>query len=217
MKKLFLAAATVMFAQCIMAQSFGLQAGTNLASMSFKSQGITISTSDKPGFLFGIVSEFASGKSVIVRPELNYIQKGGKLAIPGTSENIVRLNYLELPINLVYTSGLKSGSVFFGGGPSFAFGISGKEIAKDLQTGNEVSAQVAFDGVKSANATDGKSHYKPVDVGFNIFGGYKLNNGIFFSLGYSFGISNITSEDNLTGRNRFFYLKIGYFLSKQKK
>ena len=106
--------------------------------------------------------------------------------------------------------------MLFRSGPSFAFGISGTEKAKDLVDNTEMSTTVKFDGKKNDEANDDKSHYKAMDIGFGLLAGYKLNNGLFFNINYSFGISNITAEPDLTAKNRGFSFKIGYMFKKVK-
>ena len=218
MKKIILSAAVSAISAMSFAQSYGIQAGGNLASLSFKSSGLTISTSSKFGFLIGAVGEIPVSKSVDFRPELNYIQKGGKITIPGSSESSTTLNYLELPLNVVYNLPAGDGNVFLGGGPSFGLGLSGKDKSKDLESGGsgtETTTDIKFDGKK--DATDNFEHLKAIDFGINLIGGYKLANGLFFNVGYSFGLSNISVETDETAKNNGLSFKVGYLFNNGKK
>ncbi len=218
MKKIILNVAASAISAMSFAQSFGIQAGGNLASVSSKSSGITISTSSKFGFLIGALGEIPVSKSVNFRPELNYIQKGGKITIPQIIESSTTLNYLELPLNFVYNLPAGDGNVFLGGGPSFGLGLSGKDKSKDLESGGsgaETTTDVKFDGKK--DATDDFDHLKAVDFGINLIGGYKLANGLFFNVGYAFGLSNISVDANATTKNNGLSFKVGYLFDNGKK
>ena len=117
---------------------------------------------------------------------------------------------------LAHTAG--DGNVFLGGGPSFGLGLSGKDKSKDLESGgsgNETTTDIKFDGKK--DATDNFEHLKAIDFGINLIGGYKLANGLFFNVGYSFGLSNISVETDGTAKNNGLSFKVGYLFDNGKK
>ncbi len=222
MKKVILILAIVAISEVSFAQSIGVQVGGNLASQSAKSDDtgdLTFSTKSKLGFLFGVVGDIPIANSLSFRPELNYIQKGGKVTIPSIQENSTTLNYLELPLNIIYNMEAGQGNFFFGAGPSIALGLSGKSKFKDLEEGTpEETTDVKFDGKKQADVTDDKDHLKAIDFGFNLLAGYKLSNGLFANIGYTLGLSNISPESGQSGKNRGLTLKVGYcFMNGAKK
>ena len=239
MKKLILLTAFVVTTTsvCLAQASFGFQAGGNLAFGKVTNQysdplfPSSLTSKPKFGFLIGVIGEIPFGSKFAFRPELNFIQKGSKPSIfesfnGSNIEQDITLNYIELPLNVVFKANVGSGNFFFGLGPALAFGISGKDKISypydpsdpDLNR----TAKVNFDGKKSDDITDPKDmdlHLKRFDVGANILAGYKLGNGLFFKLGYNYGFMNIDpndgnkdAQDRSTYKNRGFNICIGYML-----
>lgn len=200
------------------AQRFGVQAGVNFASQSIgsnESGGFTISTSSKSGFLIGAVAEFPLAKSLNFRPELNYIQKGSKTTGETADESVlIALNYLELPLNMIYHANAGKGRVSFGAGPVIGFGLSG--YTRIRSGGEELTTDIKFDGKPADDAEDGYGHLKAMDIGLNFFTGYQLSNGLFANAGYAFGLSNITPQAGSTLRNKGFFIKLGYSFESGK-
>ena len=45
-------------------------------------------------------------------------------------------------------------------------------------------------------------------------GGYRLPSGLFFMLGYDYGLVNKSSQSDFTSKNRSFQLGVGYSIEK---
>lgn len=198
--------------------SFGITTGVSAAC--FKSEAYTrassffptLSTSVssvKSGIMLGAVSSFNTGKHMSIRPEVNYIQKGGK----ENNESYI-LNYLELPVNFVYHSNGRQGKFFVGGGPSFGFGLFGK-------TKTESSAYTG--DINFGKNDDDYLHSFEFEA--NFIAGYELKNGFLFSANYNLSLNNIANEQPpnpgggrlVTFYNRYFGFRVGYmFASKEK-
>lgn len=229
MKKLILSFAVIAAAVSANAQNtFGLQAGANFATFNAEEGNTEEKSKSKVGLLLGAVADVDFGNSVSFRPELNFIQKGGKLESTETQQGItvksnsdVKLSYIQLSPNFVYNFAAGTGKVFVGVGPEFSFGIGG-EVESDFsvtggglnQNGSETS-KVKFDGKK--DATDDDFHLKGFDLGANAIAGYKLANGAFISVGYTVGIQNISPEDNSSFKNNGFNVKVGFMFGGNKK
>lgn len=103
------------------------------------------------------------------------------------------LFYVEVPLEATYWVNLSNGKVFGGLGPYVAYGFGS-----------------AFD----------RNSFSPFDAGLTINGGYKMNNSFSFSVGYDFGLLNISKDINNTpfltqeARNRTISFNIGYPLNK---
>lgn len=212
-KNLSMLCSLFVFAVCSQAQmqksSFGIHAGATFASVKAKASGIYISSSIHTGFTAGIVSSFNLGKSFSFRPELNFTQKGGIINISGI-ENIkdkLTLNYIELPLNFVYNTNSSKGKFFAGAGPSFAFGVSGKERTSGMVTDEH---KVKFGSGDNAD-------FKAFDFGLNLLTGYQFENGLFFSGNYNFGISNISPDNSEKDYNRYFGITIGFMFPGKGK
>ena len=211
MKKL-LSLATALFFIGAIAQAqtarFGFSAGATLGSQSSKSSGISINSSSKAGLTLGVMSDISLSDAFSFQPGLNFTQKGGKfdlsdLGVPGTGDVTYTLNYVEVPLNVVFKAEAGSGKFFIGAGPSLGFGISGK-----FKSGNE-EEDVNF----GSNEED---DLKPFDFGGNIVAGYELSNGLFFALNYNTTLNNLSTENDVTTRNRYFGIRIGYLLGGKK-
>ncbi|WP_299765888.1 porin family protein [uncultured Dokdonia sp.] len=77
----------------------------------------------------------------------------------------------------------------------------------------EVGPQIGF--LLSAEDTDTDADIKDVftnvDLSMNLGVGYTLNNGLFFNARYNLGLSDISTVDGITTKNRFLQVAVGYF------
>jgi len=112
---------------------------------------------------------------------IQFTEKGGISKEPVEGNNnrkTTTFNYLEIPLNILYKIGSPKSRFYIGGGPSVAFGISGK----------------SKDGVGEYPITFGKnngSEFKRLDLGINLLTGYHFSNGIFISFNYNSGMNNL--------------------------
>ena len=220
MKKTVLIVALSAAAFTVQAQTtFGAHAGINGASFTDKTTSGSQTTTDKfdtkVGLIIGVNAEIPIASSLFFRPELNFIQKGGKLkqtevvfGTTYTTDAKVTTNYLELPLNLVYK--FNGSGLFAGAGPSIGYGLSGKANSKTTvgSSTTEDNSDIKFDGKKNAN--DGKGHLKALDFGANFLVGYQFSNNLFLKANYTLGLSNISVEDNSTTKNTGLGFTIGY-------
>jgi Outer membrane protein beta-barrel domain len=124
---------------------------------------------------------------------LEYIGKGAKF--PGAPGPGIRLNYLEIPIDVIYHYPLGPGSLRGGLGPYFAEGIGGG----------------------GANAVYGENAggFKRFDAGLNFTVGYKLAMGLSLDFGYDLGLANIEyANQDVTGHNRCWSINLGFQIGK---
>lgn len=213
---------------------FGAHAGVNFATL--KSEYTPSGGPDqketgktKVGFLVGVVANIPFSSALSFRPELNFIQKGGKFSSNETISGVtyidksdVTFNFIELPLNIVYSMPAGPGRFCVGAGPNISFGLSGKNKYSysysgsgfPSQSGSE-TANVKFDGKKNADLppNDNDIHLKALDFGGNALVGYKMNMGFFFNAGYTFGFSNLDPNPNTSLKTGGFTIKIGYMFS----
>ncbi|MFT3908564.1 MAG: porin family protein [Ferruginibacter sp.] len=230
MKKIILLAAIAVCSISSYAQfAFGVQLGPNLELSKAKDDQYTsgiynLENDPKVGFLIGVLAEVGFGK-LAFRPELNFIQRGSKTGLAGYNQLKFNLNYVEVPLNVVYNLKLsKVGKVFFGLGPNVGIGLGGK-----IKYENGESTKVAFDGKKEPTHDD-KAHFKRMDIGANIIAGFQLKMGVFAKLGFTYGFSNLYPDKNYphydnngnyvgtydqSYKNRSVNLTIGYMLGKK--
>ncbi|HLP37268.1 porin family protein [Lacibacter sp.] len=185
---------------------FGFTAGATLATQKIKVESVSIKSDGKIGFTAGVFADIALSEKFAFQPGLNFTQKGGKFDGGEFAEDDVTmtLNYLELPLNVLYKAPAGNGKFFFGLGPSIAFGLSGK-----AKSGGE-SEDINFGSDENEDA------YKPLDFGGNIVAGYELSSGLLFSVNFNTTLNNINTTSDATVRNTYFGLRIGYLLGGNK-
>lgn len=217
MKKYLLVAAFVLTISILQAQSnsIGITAGSTVANMRSKVDGESVTIDSKIGFSAGIVADLSFAKNLRFQPMLNFTQKGAKekTAFDGDKETIsMTLNYLELPLNILYKLPSGKNSIFIGGGPSLSMGIGGK--------GKYTSSAYPEDNTKSTikfGSNEDEDDFKAFDAGVNVTGGVYLKGGFMVAFNYYHGLSNlfINPSGNESLRNRYFGLRIGYMLSSK--
>lgn len=177
--------------------SFGILGGINFQNLNGKlSSGDKLENDMLLGFHAGVNVQIPLAPEFYFQPGLMYAVKGAKntYTIFGAEfTDETKINYIEMPLNLVYKGSLGNGFVMVGFGPYLAYGISGKQV---------------FEG--SSLAFERGTDYDPFDAGANIFAGFEMASGIFLQLDTQFGMININPEDNPTTKNTGFGVSLGY-------
>ena len=144
------------------------------------------------------------------QPGLVYSVKGAKQQNDSFG-NAVKVGYLEMPLNFVYSAALGSGKFILGFGPYLAYGITGKHISK-----SDVKSDIIFSNSSNSGNPDNMSTLKRFDAGGNIFAGYELKNGLFFQLNTQLGMLKINpeysnfSDDKTILKNTGFGVSMGF-------
>ena len=136
----------------------------------------------------------------------NGLQDQAQIAV-GVNGNVY-INYLEMPLNLLYYSGLGKGHFFFGGGPYVAVGLNG--MKKVIYNEKEVEELDIVFGKEPATI-------KKTDYGVQGLIGYKLGYGSYIKLFYSHGLANLSNVPQESISNRNFGVSFGYFFGSGRK
>lgn len=184
----------------------GIKAGVNFSKLAASSGGLTLTSSSTTGFHVGAVVDLGFDNWSL-QPGLLYSTKGGtygSAADGGTAK--LTLNYVEVPVNLLYNIPLVVGKVFIGGGPYFGYGISGKGTTTGAFTSTG-------SGTETQNLTfgSGPGDTKNPDYGVNFIGGFRFNTGLSFSVGYGLGLGNLSNDSSATIKNNVVSVSVGYF------
>jgi hypothetical protein len=141
-------------------------------------------------------------------PQLYVLSKGSRFDLQAASYSS-KLTYIEVPLLFTYNTPV---GFFVGTGPSISFGIGGNESV--TRNGQMTTSSVKFDGKEDGN--DQFSHYKRADVGGQVLACFHLPQGFFVNAHYSFGLSNVSPNDDSDGKikNRYFGIGLGKFLGK---
>ena len=189
--------------------TIGITAGASFANVTIKSGFISASPKSKTGITAGIVMDAPLGTNFNFQPALNFVQKGYKVK-DETSKETVNFNYLEVPLNFVYST-QKNEGFFIGAGPSIAYGISGKD---------KFTADGMPDDNQKVKFGSGVDEVKAFDFGVNAIAGYKMKGGFMIAANYNLGLTKINNDDGSgdagTIKNNYFSLKIGYMFGGNK-
>jgi len=255
-KKHLLLASLLLAATASQAQttvSFGPRLGANLTTFSYSGNSADFgNTRYKLGVQVGGTLNLSFGK-VAFQPSLLFSQKGAELTgaeeLPlgsGTTKVSAtlkpRLHYLELPLNVVYTTGGDHGFQVFagpylavgvGGGGSYKISIQSDDplIASQIPNGDYPgSLTVEYGDRQNDNSSLGSGNAlgaptvtytaRRFDAGFNAGVGYRVG-PVQAQLGYGLGLVNFVPKDtdgNDTGDkayHRGFQLAATYFFTNK--
>jgi hypothetical protein len=177
--------------------SFAILGGINFQNLNGKlSSGDKLINDMLLGYHGGVNVQIPIAPEFYFQPGLMFAVKGAKntTTIFGAEfTDETRINYIEIPLNLVYKGALGNGFIMVGLGPYLAYGISGKRFIE--------GSSLTFE-----RGTD----YDAFDAGGNIFAGYETAGGIFLQLETQLGMININTEDTPTTKNTGFGLSLGY-------
>lgn len=198
--------------------SFGLFGGLNFQNINGKSaNGDKLSNSLVTRYRAGINYEIPVAAEFFVRPGLQFITKGTQgpviftdiLGTHAINRELI-MNYLELPIHLVFKPLLGSGHLLLGFGPYFSYCLGGK--AKFDGNGKPEDTDLTFKKTVPNNDANNLTYFKRMDIGADFFVGYELRNKISFTLNSQLGLVNINakSADKTENKNTGFGLSIGY-------
>lgn len=190
--------------------TWGVSAGVVLANMRAVADGESFSFNNKVGITGGVTAHVPVSRQLSFQPSLNFVQKGFKYEEDGTSAKLTA-NYLDLPLNLVFSSPVQRGGAdfFVGAGPSIAFGISGKGTSND-------NGQVETSSISFGNDED-NNDLKRFDFGANFLTGIQLRSGLSFAFNYNLGISGLLpggSTSDGTLKSSYMGFKVGFLLGK---
>lgn len=199
------------------------------------------------GVQVGVAASIGSGPW-LVQPALVFTQKGVKQSATATDsfggetltdalEVTSRVNFLELPVNIVYAFGANGAGWQLLAGPYLAVGVGGKAQVSEKITSSdpnsfltgEISASQGFAFCNtfiepdpySTNSPSYDARVRRFDAGLNVGVGY-LAGPVQVQLSYAFGLLNAQPDypasyqmANTTGYHRNLQLVATYFLPKR--
>ena len=194
---LFAGISTTSFAQI----RFGAKTGLNFSNMSAKSD---LGNADeiyktKIGFHIGVTAEVPLSANLYFEPALLFSTKGFKID-ETLAKGSTNLNYLELPLNLLYKFDVGSLKLFALAGPYVGFAMSGKTKADGI---DDITLKIGTNKEEDS--------IKPLDFGANFGAGVEISN-ITVGLQYGLGLANIATntDGGLSVKNKVFGVSVGY-------
>lgn len=179
--------------------------------------GQTFPNSKLIGFHIGAFASYSVGK-MSIQPGLLYTTKGGVPYSFSTNtatnnysrKDVLRLNYLEIPLNVLYNLPVGPGKIFIGGGPYIGIGISGKARYTITDGPGETSTNQINKGSINVTYGSGDNDIKTTDIGLGAKLGLTLKKGWLISFNYEHGFTNLSNDPGYNGKNKTLSLSLGY-------
>jgi hypothetical protein len=164
---------------------FGVKAGVNFSNMSVEDAD---DKTLKTGFHAGVFGKYGITEYFAIQPELLFTTKGitsSYDALIAEGEAKINLNYIELPVNLVYNL---SEDFAFHFGPYIGY-LAGANVS----TNNELLGFLDLD----TNDDISRDNFKPLDFGLTAGLGFTLEQFVF-GFKYNLGLTQV-AKDNIIG------------------
>lgn len=226
MKKVLLLLLLTGFGFMVKAQyypiKFGLKAGATHATLSgFSYSGKEFQMDYHTSFFAGVTVEVLFSETFSLQSGLSYVGKGGKgtfdidlLGVNFAGSATIKLNYLELPVNVLLTIPSGDGSIVLGGGPYFGYGINANSDYEMTLNGIDVN-DIDDENVEIEEEPlrFGQNGLSRIDYGVNITAGYRFWSGVSINAGYGLGLNPILNDPDdpeTKVKNRHFSLGLGF-------
>jgi len=190
---------------------FGLEAGFAVSSVHVNPisvlYGTTAKIHSKPGLMVGGLLNIPIVKGFSIEPGMFYSQKGFKLAdnyLSVAYEARYRFGYIEIPLFCKYS--IKG--IYVGVGPYVGIATSAQTKIITVDTSATIKRYIGDDDTDAI---------KRMDAGVVIKTGYITQFGLFTSLQYVAGLTNIL-PGNVQGaslKNMSFSICVGYYFGTQ--
>ena len=183
---------------------FGVTAGVNFSNTVWEDGRMNSKGSNnlRTGFQGGAVVDFSLNEKFSISPELLFTQRGSKGVL---SE--MKLNYLQLPLNVVYkwSIGNRSKLLVFAGS-YLGYGLSG-ELKKPVFNADDSSWGSIYEDVSFGSKAD---ELKTLDFGVNAGIGYQFRK-MFLKFQFSPGLTNLSNIEAVISKNTNLAITTGYF------
>ena len=180
---------TLLSHQGMSQSSIGIKVGMGLSMPSITFQpdpyyGGASTSSSIDGMVFGLITQVPLGSSCWLKPAAQVSFKGYRTFYGGYSYG-QSVTYLEMPLNIVYSSGKKGSGFQLGGGPVLGYLLNPNFHYNSLRRG---------------------------DISLNVLTGYQTPIGFSFNLSYTHSFTNAVNNetDIVSFRNRFLAFAVGY-------
>jgi hypothetical protein len=179
---------------------WGVQGGLNLSGGIAKETGVTIKGNPALGYALGVVADIPlPNPKWSIRPALSFQHEASVAEIFGDNTHI-RVNYFNLPIDLIYHPDFVEKRWVFGAGPWFAYGLSGKYT----QDGYTWSIRFGSSETNDAHR---------LDFGLGAMAGYQLKPDMMLTAKFDFGLKDVSAQpDFVTIYTRSFGVNFVYWM-----
>lgn len=192
-QKLLIIGALLLLVANVEAQRIGIKGGISLSNADVTVLNIERASDNIIGMQVGVVGEAKLFPAIYVNSGLLFTQKGFSNNINvSVASGHIRINYLEVPLNLAFKVGAGPLTLFAQAGPYIGYGISAKNVFDD--SSNE-PVKIEFG--------DGTFNLKRLDYGASIGAGVEMS-VLQVGANYSFGMDNISNLETIEITNGVF-------------
>lgn len=213
--------------------SIGIKGGYVFSDLRFTGAGGVQSVGSNTTHSGGLTSWHADAivniplgqTNFYLQPTVGYVKKGASFSNgSGSGQGGVyiaqgqrlSLDYIEMPVNVVYKVSLPFGKLVFGGGPYIAYGIEGRYKYVLSQNGTPVAnntKRVHFtNDYGSSSAT---INMRPWDAGLNALVSLEFKSNIIVGANYSLGGWNVNRVDNGEIKNQYVGVSVGFLFNRE--
>jgi OmpA-OmpF porin, OOP family len=133
-----------------------------------------------------------------------------KLSYYSYSQNI---NYIDVPLNLVYKFYSPSNARFMlGGGPYASFHYAGTQSYNSM----DIFGNLTYDSNKDLPVGKGDNEFRTIHYGLNLMAGVEFKN-VFLTANYNKGLTSYFNQDGKKFKYGTIGATIGFYLSGPKK
>lgn len=228
-QKLIFAALTSLV--CLMSRpafgqvAVGIRAGIHLSHIRLTNEaGEKQRTDAIPRFQAGVNLDVPLSMAFYLQPGVLYSGKGfkqlGGWLVAEGNEFKAKADYIEMPINLVYRSQVRTGNLMIGAGPYVGYGVGGKwEGEGQILAGDIILSESSGDIIFKQDLKDGEfGHYlygKQWDYGINVLAGYEFFQRLAVQFSAQWGVANLAPDIDGQApggsvRNRGYGISLGY-------
>ncbi|WP_341834140.1 porin family protein [Chitinophaga pollutisoli] len=210
--------------------SIGVRGGFNASNIEFGGgAGETIGTGYmKPlyGWHADLMFNIPVAGRFYLQPYLRYIRKGATIRdqpwlkpdIPGltvTWGSSMELDYLELPVNMVYKLPVGRGHLVGGVGPYVGYGLKGKYNYRLMRNGVEEAREVRKVRFSDSGGDASTIRMQPWEAGAHLSIGYEFFSTFTIAANCNIGLTDIDRGNDGRSRNQYLGLSMGFLLNRE--
>ena len=179
---------------------WGVEGGLNLSGGIARETGVVIHGDPALGYALGVLADIPlANPQWSIRPNLIFQHEASNANI-FDDNTYIRVNYFNLPIDLIYHSDLVQKRLFFGLGPWFAYGLSGKYTQRGYTYAIEFGSN-----------QDNDAHH--LDFGLDFLAGYQLADNMMLTAKFDLGLPDVSAQPDFdTIHTRSFGVSFVYLL-----
>ncbi|HTR29323.1 MAG TPA: porin family protein [Puia sp.] len=179
---------------------WGFQGGMNLSGGIARETGVVIKGKPAPGYALGVLADVPlANPRWSIRPVLSYQHEASNADI-FDDNTFIRVNYFNLPIDVIYHPDFAEKRWVFGLGPWFAYALSGK------YTQDGYTWKINFG---SSDLND--AHH--LDFGLEALAGFQLKPDMMLTAKLDWGFKDVSAQpDFVTIFTRSFAVNFVYWM-----